>query len=102
MGTFLPGMIVDHINGNRLDNRKVNLRVCRLYENNRNIGISPKNTSGYKGVSFISKKRKWRAYIHIKGRQKHLGLFETAEEAAQAYETAAAKFFGTYCRRENA
>jgi hypothetical protein len=101
MGEPLPGMIVDHINRDRLDNRKANLRICGLRENNRNTGISPKNTSGYKGVSFIPKNRKWRAYIHIEGRQKHLGIFETAEEAAQSYETAAAQYFGVYHGRRS-
>jgi hypothetical protein len=93
------GRIVDHRNGNRLDNRKQNLRVCGLGDNNRNLGISRRNTSGYKGVSFNKQRSKYRAYIHLSdGHQKHLGFFDTPEDAAREYEKAAKQYFGDYCR----
>jgi hypothetical protein len=93
------GYIVDHRDGNRLDNRKQNLRICRLGDNNRNLGIICRNTSGYKGVSFCKKCGKYRAYIHLaSGHQKHLGFFDTAEEAALVYEQKARELFGEYYR----
>jgi hypothetical protein len=93
--------IVDHINGDRLNNKKANLRVCSLTENNRNVGRSRRNTSGYKGVSFDKRRGKWRAYIHYAGHQKHLGMFETPQEADKAYRRAMVLFFGDYCRRDS-
>jgi hypothetical protein len=96
------GRIVDHRNGDRLDNRKENLRVCGIGENNRNLGISRRNTSGYKGVSYSKQHGKFRAYIHLEGgHQKHLGLFDDPKIAAKAYQTAALIYFGDYCRRES-
>jgi hypothetical protein len=95
------GRIVDHRDGNRLDNRKRNLRVCGLGDNNRNLGISRRNTSGYKGVSFSKRRMKYRAYIHLSGgHQKHLGFFDTPEEAAWEYEKTARQYFGDYCREQ--
>lgn len=83
--------VVDHINGNGLDNRKSNLRIITQRENTFNSGIRINNTSGYKGVSRLG--NKWRARIYIEGKETHLGLFETKEEAALAYNQAAKKHY---------
>lgn len=81
-----PNILVDHINGNRLDNRKCNIRVCNRSENNKNQTLNPNNTSGYKGVSWFKETKKWRAYISINNKHVYLGLFESKEEAALAYK----------------
>jgi len=72
---------VDHINRDKKDNRKCNLRVVSRQINNLNIGMQKNNTSGYKGVAWHNQRQKWRAYIMLDYRQIHLGLFDTPEEA---------------------
>jgi len=93
------GYSVDHKNGNGLDNTKINLRVCSHGENMRNRKINRNNTSGYKGVwrnkSFL---KKYTSEICINGRKMHLGVFESLEEAAMAYDAAAIKYFGEFAR----
>ena len=91
-------MYVDHINGNILDNRKENLRVCKKQENEFNQKIRVDNTTGYRGVCKNSRSNKFRAYIVKDGRQYWIGLFDTAEEAARAYNTKALELFGEFAR----
>ncbi|ARL91005.1 HNH endonuclease [Burkholderia pseudomallei] len=95
-----PGTIdkrqVDHINGNKLDNRKSNLRVCTNAENGRNRGAQKNNSSGYKGVCWHPQSGKWRARIKVDGRQISLGLHASAEAAHKAYEVGARKFHGEF------
>lgn len=78
---------VDHISGNRLDNRLRNLRVVTRSENMRNRAST--SASGYRGVSWDKKKGKWVAYIVRNRRQKFLGHFDDKTEAALAYDRAA-------------
>lgn len=93
------GFNIDHLNHNRLDNRKVNLRLCNQHQNNGNYRLSRHNTSGYKGVGFHKKSEKWRAYIQVSGRkQRHLGLFPTSALAAKAYDEAALGVFGDFAK----
>lgn len=87
---------VDHINGNTLDNRKSNLRVCSHKENSRNVKIPSHNTTGYKGVSFNKKRNKYRAYIKYEQKQIHLGYFLDKKEAALAYNKKAVELFGDF------
>lgn len=91
---------VDHINGDRLDNQKANLRLCSEAENTWNIARSTRNTTGYKGVSLhkISKSSQYRATIKANGRKFSLGCFATKEEAARAYNDAARKLHGEFAR----
>lgn len=88
--------IVDHVNGNKLDNCLLNLRSASLKQNQGNAKKAKTNTSGYKGVSYHKKTKKWQA--HIGSPKKYLGLFKTAKEAHVAYINAARIEYGKYAR----
>ena len=88
--------LTDHINGDKLDNRRENLRVANNAENTRNQSKSSKNTSGYKGVFYKKDKRKWCARIKVNYVSIHLGYYGTPEEAHKAYCEAADKYFGEF------
>lgn len=92
-----PDGIVDHINRDKLDNRRSNLRVVNATESSRNRGVSKNNQSGFKGVSTCSGRAwKYRAQINVDGKRVFLGHYKTAEEAHAAYVAAALKYFGEY------
>jgi len=95
------GKVVDHANGNPLDNRKINLRICIQKENLANARIPSHNTSGYKGVTYFKRDGRYRAYIKIDQKQYHLGYFNTKEEAAIAYNNKAAEVFGEFALLNN-
>lgn len=92
------GSYVDHINGDRLDNRKENLRIATNAQNIRNSALKSSNSSGFKGVSWRADKNKWQAKITYNYRQKHLGLFSSKREAAIAYNEAAKRYHGTFAK----
>lgn len=75
---------IDHINGNREDNRILNLRSVNRTENSRNQGVSKRNTSGKPGVSYCNTRQKWCAKGLVNGVRKHLGYFDTKQEAVDA------------------
>lgn len=79
---------IDHINGDRTDNRIANLREVGRGEQRRNAARPRSNTSGLVGVSFRPEKGKWRAFIGAGGRSIHLGYFDTAAEAQAARRNA--------------
>jgi|LGOV01.1.fsa_nt_gb hypothetical protein len=91
------GKVVDHINGNPLDNRRENLRHCTHGQNMMN-SKSVAGFSRYKGVYFRKDRNKWRAVIVANGHRSHLGLYETEEDAALAYNEAAKRLHGEYAR----
>jgi hypothetical protein len=93
-----PKDFVDHKNGDPLDNRYENLRICSKQQNEFNRKIHSNNTSGYRGVSFHSQTKKWRATINFNKKQYSLGFFETASDAAKAYNRTAAELFGDFAR----
>lgn len=93
---FPAGLEVDHINKNKLDNRKENLRSCKRSENLRNIGVRSDSKSGYKGVYWDSSLKLWRAAISIEGRRYKLGTFSSPEQAALRYNKAAEECHGNF------
>ena len=96
---YFGKMYVDHINGNTLDNRKKNLRVCTHQENRFNqINPSKNNKLKVKGVWFDKEKEKFRADIRINGNKIFLGYFDRAEDADLAYRQAEKKYFGEFAR----
>lgn len=84
-----PVLIVDHINGDTLDNRKSNLRVITRSDNGMNVRKRINNTSGYTGVQLNSRTNLWKACIWLHGKNFYLGEFDTKEQANIAYRTAA-------------
>ena len=89
---------IDHINGVKLDNRPCNLREATAADNSKNICISVRNTSGYKGVSWVPHLSKWKSELTVGGKRIYLGCHECKQRAAQVYEEAATKYFGEYKR----
>lgn len=93
-----PGEQVDHINGNRLDNRRENLRITSQQQNTFNSGLKSNNKSGYKGVMLRKDTKRWSASITHNYKEIMLGCFDTKEEAAEAYNRKAVELFGEYAR----
>jgi len=91
------GMEVDHINGDGLDNRRLNLRVCTRAENGKNVP-GRKGTSKYKGVALVPQTKRWRALIKCDYKFITIGTFSTQKEAAMAYDQRAKELFGEYAR----
>ena len=88
--------LIDHIDENKSNNNVKNLRWATSKDNQYNQGKYINNKSGYKGVSFHKQHNKYQAQIRINGKKKHLGLFEKAENASQAYEAKAKEIHGEF------
>ena len=94
---FAPdNKVVDHINEDTLDNRKINLRVCTHSENMMNRGKQNNNTSGYKGVIWAKRHKKWAVDIWINHKNKRIGYFDSKINAAKAYDIMAIKHYGEF------
>lgn len=89
-------MVIDHINLNKLDNRRSNLRICTYSQNNMNTKIKSSNTSGTKGVWWNAKREKWIAEIMIDNKKYYLGEFINKEEAIKTRKEAEIKYFGEF------
>lgn len=92
----LDSVEVDHINGDKLDNQKQNLRKCTHAENMRNSKMRVNNTSGYKGVVRIGKNGLWRAQINIDGKCVFIMNSYDPKECAEAYDKAAKEYHGKF------
>lgn len=90
------GLLVDHKNGNGLDNRKENLRICTRSQNLMNRDATRKNIYGYKGVE--SNNGRFSARIKVDGKRHYLGTFATPKEAAVAYNEGALKYHGEFAK----
>ena len=90
--------MVDHISGNKSDNRKNNLRICNNLENSWNRAISKLNSSGYKGVNWHKASKKWEARIGFKNKRIHLGFFKNIKDAVNIYNVSAIKFYGEFVK----
>lgn len=94
-----PGYRLDHINGDRLDNRRKNLRCVLPWQNRTNSGVRRDSLTRFKGVSLQnSRKRPFKAVIRVGGKLLWLGAFSSPKEAARAYDQAAQKHFGRFSR----
>lgn len=93
-----PDEEIDHANGDPSDNRWANLRPARRAENAANLGRSKVNRSGFKGVYWHQGDAKWMARIRQNGKTTYIGSYDTAEEAARAYEKRARSLHGEFAR----
>ena len=96
-----PEHEVDHINGNRTDNRIENLRPATASENGCNKGLQSNNVSGYAGVHWDKSKGKWVSYIKKNGKRKHLGRFDDIQEAIAIRDAAVIEYHKEYGRLSN-
>ncbi len=90
------GYVVDHIDGDGLNNRRSNLRICTLCQNHQNQAKAPGCSSQYKGVHREKRSGKYTAQIRPGHKQIHLGMFDDEIEAARAYDRKAVELFGEY------
>lgn len=89
------GYQVDHINGDGLDNRRINLRLCTNVENSYNRKPSSRSKTGLKGV-YKTSRGKWAACCSSSGRTLHLGIYPTSVDAARAYDVYAVEHYGEF------
>lgn len=94
------GLVTDHINGNKLDNRRCNLRICTSADNSKNMKLPKTNRSGYRGISWSVNAGKWHAKITANGKQIHLGYFTSIEDALRRYKRAQIKYHGAFAAKD--
>lgn len=94
----LDSQRVDHRDGDTLNNTSRNLRICTHSQNAKNRKVGSNNTSGYKGIAFYPKIKKWRARIGVDGRRINLGYFNSETDAITAYNKASKKYHGRFGR----
>ena len=98
MNEYRTDVIIDHINGDTLDNRENNLRRVSTQENNMNQRLSKNNTSGHKGVHWHKNMGKWISNIGLNGKLLHIGYFDNYEDAVAAREDKERRLYGEYSR----
>lgn len=90
---------VDHIDGNTTNDKVANLRKATHHQNGKNLKTYSANTTGYKGVAFDKKAKKYRAYVSVDKKLKHLGFFDLIEDAIKTRKEAEEKFYGKWVRK---
>ena len=101
LGPIGPNKVVDHVNGDPLDNRRANLRVCSRAQNQRNMRRHKDAATPYKGVvqhPDVRRKKRWAARLTVNGRCVYCTYHLTVEEAARAYDAAAKVYHGEFAR----
>lgn len=93
-----PKEYIDHADGSKANNRWANLREATQTQQNANTKTRVDNTSGFKGVSWDARKKRWRARVHVSGKEKFLGYHSSLSDAQQAYVVGAKKHFGEFAR----
>lgn len=86
----------DHINGDKLDNRRSNLRICTNAQNTRNRKIGINNTTGFKGISWNKRDKMWYASLVKDGKKIYLGCSKSKKQAAEYYNEGAEEHFGSF------
>ena len=97
-GSQIDGLQIDHRDGDPLNNRRSNLRLATHQQNQRNQGLRISSKSGFKGVTWHKRDRKWRACMTLDNRHVHLGYFDDPVKASEAYAAAATKAHGEFLR----
>lgn len=92
------GKMTDHINLEKLDNRKSNLRICTHSQNQLNRLAKKSNPSGYKGIYWNKRNEKWHAQASADGKQVHIGYFDDFVEAAKKYDEFSRKHHGEFAK----
>lgn len=92
--TVAKGLVVDHINRDKLDNRRSNLRVVTQKENCHNASLRSNNKSGVAGVFFDKRAGRWRAQIYHGGKTTHVGIYDCFDDAVKARKEAENKYYG--------
>jgi hypothetical protein len=95
---LVPYALTDHANGNKLDNTRTNLREATSRQNSWNRGLRSDSRTGYKGVIYVSKERRFRARIQVGDKRLHSIFYESPIDAARAYDAMARKHFGEFAR----
>ena len=95
LGLTDPSQIVDHINGDSLDNRRSNLRICNQNQNSKNSKLSSNNSSGYPGIK-LTRSGKYYTRITVDYNEIYLGTFDNFEDAVNARKSAENKYYGEY------
>jgi len=93
--------LIDHIDGDGMNNKICNLRIVTHSQNTMNCKINKNSRSGVNGVSFCNKKKKWTTYIQSKGKTIHLGRFVEKDDAIKSRRAAENQIFGTFCRQHS-
>ena len=92
------GLMVDHVNHNRLDNRRDNLRVCTASQNQANSRLHKTTKSGYKGVVWDKSRKKWMVHTKLNQKDVYIGRFFCVVKAAKAYDKIACELFGEFAK----